>query len=429
MRAIPATLLFFAPFAHAIDAISILDIIVGTVTSPFPFQSDFDIAKVADLAESIPSHSWEYGAAAQALLELYDPYLSVFSPSPFPVPTREPQSVRALSYATEKIIVGERADGLSPGDGSVGDPASLGVSAIMLGKTDAKYAEAAKGQMDYILHEAPRFWNGAISHRADVSELWADFMYMVPPFMSYYAVDTNDTTLLQDSVKLCSDYRQVLKANLTDTPHDGVWVHIVGPQSPDDGLWASGNGWAAGGMARVLATVMKAPSHLTQGWADEAITDLTTWIKEIIDGARGAPMDNGLLRNYLDNTWNDGHGFGEISGSAMLASVVYRMAILQPEVFGEEYISWADGIRKAISGNDHNGDPRVTLTGVVRPAVNPLGWFDTNPFETGSPEGQAFVVLMYAGWRDCVRAGKCNTTTGATKATKRHRRALVKRNH
>ncbi|KAL0576630.1 hypothetical protein V5O48_005360 [Marasmius crinis-equi] len=417
MRATPATLLFFAHFAVAFDLTSFVSYVLSDVSTPL--DSGFDIVKVANLAQSASTHSWEYGAAAEALLELYNPQLSVFASSPFPVPAADPDSVRALKYAAENIVLGEGADGLSPGEGAVGDPASLGVSAVLLGKTDDKFAAAAKSQMDYILHGAPRYYNGAISQRADVAELWADFMYMVPPFMAYYAVDINDGNLLHDSVTLCGNYREVLKANIPDSPLNGAWTHIVGPQSADSGLWATGNGWAAGGMARVLATVMKAPANLTQGWEDQATANLTSWIKEIIDGARGAPMDDGLLRNYLDNTWEDGHGFGEISGSSMLASVVYRMAVLQPQVFGTEYVAWADGIRKTISGKDSSGILRVTLDGIVRPAVNPLGWLDTNPVQTGSPEGQTFVVLMYAAWRDCVQEEKCKHD-GDAKVGRRH---------
>ncbi|KAF8902006.1 hypothetical protein CPB85DRAFT_1322371 [Mucidula mucida] len=52
----------------------------------------------------------------------------------------------------------------------------------------------------------------------------------------------------------------------------------------------------------------------------------------------GAPMDDGLLCNYLDDT--DGpNGFAEISGSTMMAAVIYRMAVLQPDVFGTSYIA------------------------------------------------------------------------------------------
>lgn len=36
--------------------------------------------------------------------------------------------------------------------------------------------------------------------------------------------------------------------------------------------------------------------------------------------------------------------------------------------------------------------------GIVAPAVNPLGWGDTTPDTSGSPEGQAFAVLLHAAY-------------------------------
>ena len=38
-------------------------------------------------------------------------------------------------------------------------------------------------------------------------------------------------------------------------------------------------------------------------WQSTAIDTLTQYIKEIIDGASNAPMDTGLLRNYLAWPW------------------------------------------------------------------------------------------------------------------------------
>jgi hypothetical protein len=139
---------------------------------PFPFDPGFDIAAVASTAESLPSHSWEFGAASEALLELYNPDLSVFGLAPYPVPAVNSSSIRALTYAASKITFGSGADSLSDGQGAVGDPASLGVSAVLLGKTDESFAAAAQQTMDYMVNSAPRFWNGAISQRSNVPELW-----------------------------------------------------------------------------------------------------------------------------------------------------------------------------------------------------------------------------------------------------------------
>lgn len=141
-------------------------------SSTFPFSPNFDIAKVASLAETLPSHSWEYGTAAEALLELYNPEYSVFGSNPFPIPTLQKANTRSLQYASQKIKFGTGSDGLINGNGAVGDPASLGVAAVMLGKTETAYMNAAKQTMGYLVGSAKRDWNGAISHRRDIVEVW-----------------------------------------------------------------------------------------------------------------------------------------------------------------------------------------------------------------------------------------------------------------
>jgi hypothetical protein len=146
---------------------------ICNTTNPFPFSPGFNIAQVAAAAAQLPSHSWEFGTAAEALLELYDSEFSVFAPvDAFPVPTVPKECVESLEYAASKIVFGTGANALSNGEGSVSDPASLGVSAVLLGKTDARYAAAVSQQINYITNIAPRLSNGAISHRVDIAELW-----------------------------------------------------------------------------------------------------------------------------------------------------------------------------------------------------------------------------------------------------------------
>ncbi|KAF6756331.1 family 88 glycosyl hydrolase [Ephemerocybe angulata] len=373
---------------------------------PYPFSPEFNIAKVTTLAESLPSHSWEYGTMAEALLELYNPDYAVFGSKAFPVPTLQKKDVRALEYAAKKITFGTGSDGLVNGNGAVGDPASLGVSAVLLGKTEKKYMDAAKQTAGYLVGSTRRQWNGAISHRRDVTELWSDFLYMAPPFLAYYAVHTKNGTLLQESVSQCRWYRQILRANTT-AAYKGSWHHIIGPQSADWGLWSTGNAWAAAGMVRVLATILNSPFAGTLNWRDAAATDLNWYIREIIEGAMGSPMTGGLVRNYINDVSGAG-GFGEVAGSALLAATTYRMMVLRPKTFADaKYAKFADGIRKTLGALDASGKPHVTTSGVVTPAVNPLNWKDTKPVTTGSPEAQAFVVLMYAAWRDCVLENIC----------------------
>lgn len=235
---------------------------------------------------------------------------------------------------------------------------------------------------------------------------------MAPPFLAYYGAATKNLSVLKEAVSQCGAYRDILQ--VTDGLSAGLWQHIIGPQNYDPGLWSTGNGWAAAGMTRVLATVLKAPvAQQDPSWRDGAITGLTTWIKEILDGAMNAPSDGGLLRNYLNDTVS-AHGFGETSGSALLASVAYRMVVVRPQDFDQwTYGEWAQGIRRELGLGWFNETTFQWLdhvdkgNGTVRPAVNPLGWDDVNPYMAGSPEGQEFVVMMYAAWRDCVVVGKC----------------------
>ena len=81
-------------------------------------------------------------------------------------------------------------------------------------------------------------------------------MYMAPPFLAYYAADTDNEDLLREVVRQCGLYREVLQLN-TGSSYDGLWRHIIGPEAQDTGLWSTGNAWAAAGMARVLATVVQ----------------------------------------------------------------------------------------------------------------------------------------------------------------------------
>lgn len=99
---------------------------------------------------------------------------------------------------------------------------------------------------------------------------------MAPPFLAYYAVYKNDEALLRETIRQVGLYREVLKKS------NGLWTHIKGPNSPDPGSWSTGNAWAAAGITRVLATVIKAP--MSKGWTTE-INLLKSYIKEILDAA------------------------------------------------------------------------------------------------------------------------------------------------
>ncbi len=173
---------------QGIFSLILLTVLPGRSAAVVDVDAGYNAYNAAQVMVNIASHSWEWGTAAEALLELYDPELSVFGANPFPnsrVPNASPDTF-ALTYARQFI---NRDSQVLVGDSAVGDPASLGVSAILLGQSDDVYIGAANREADYILNDAPRFSNGAISHRPDVAEIWADNMAMSFPFCrSFYAL-------------------------------------------------------------------------------------------------------------------------------------------------------------------------------------------------------------------------------------------------
>lgn len=130
-------------------------------------SADINITAVADQMIRLSKSSWEFGTAAEALLELYNPSLSVFGSSAFLCAA---ESTVALQYAMQHIQLG--FDALIPGDGSSADPASLGVFAVMLAEKDSRYSLAVRAQTATLLTKTPRWWNGAISHRVNSAALW-----------------------------------------------------------------------------------------------------------------------------------------------------------------------------------------------------------------------------------------------------------------
>jgi rhamnogalacturonyl hydrolase YesR len=210
---------------------------------------------------------------------------------------------------------------------------------------------------------------------------------MGPPYMAYLGVVTEDMDLLQEMIRQCELYCELL---VTET---GVWRHVanapgVGDVKTDNGAWCTGNAWAAAGMVRCLATLRKSR------YAAESIADQNSLVKmtaDILDGTMKADTHtSGLLRNYLDDeSW-----FGEVAGTALMAATAFRIAVLEPPRFGQEYTDWA--IKKMEAVWRHIDRE----TGVVAPVVNSLKEGQRTPLDGVNPEGQAFVVLLFAAWRD-----------------------------
>ena len=69
---------------------------------------------------------------------------------------------------------------LIQGDGSAGDPASIGFAVLLANWTgqdngQIDYAGAASDQLNYLLLDVPKTSDGAISHRVSEVQLWYVF--------------------------------------------------------------------------------------------------------------------------------------------------------------------------------------------------------------------------------------------------------------
>lgn len=338
--------------------------------------------------------SWEQGTAAGAILEWDDSEYSVFSPNPFVSNGQFPLDSLQFAYsaAVRQTPDGRLSQNINDAlDAAALDGASSGSVVLMGTFTDPDRASfwenAADGELNYVLNVAPRTKTGAISARADSAQYWSDGVYMGFPFIAYYGAVKNNGTLLQIAYDQCRLYRDAL---LVDGPTGKLWAHIYDDDTSswiDEGIWATGNGWAALGMLRVAVTIQKSSfcSSMTS-----QVADLLSWVKEILDGEFAALGSDNLIPDYLTG----GPNFGDASSSAALASVAYRVTKLYPDQFGSNYTNTAANVRDAVLGG-------ITNLGVVSPVVNPLVWNETGLLST---EAQGFTLMMVSAWRDWIGA-------------------------
>ncbi|KAK4686019.1 hypothetical protein P7C73_g4107, partial [Tremellales sp. Uapishka_1] len=267
--------------------------------------------------EKVSTMSWENGTKAEAMIEKEYSYLSVFSTSdPFP-PSASSKKIKDLVAVAQTTLENRPAGNESSSllsDGAAGDPASLGIAVLIANASESAstqvngvtYGQAALSELNYLLYVVPKSSTGAISHRADQVQLWADFVYMVPPFLAYYGALTGNATLMSYAANQITLYRTALKQS------NNLWNHIAGGSGTSDpNIWSTGNAWVVAGITRVIATLQ----HSGQDMSSE-ISQLQGYAEEILTAAEPYITGNGLLRNYMiDNT-----SFEDTSSSALFAA-------------------------------------------------------------------------------------------------------------
>jgi hypothetical protein len=116
-----------SPPAHpkmSLPLILVSLLLSGTKAVPRPvcqsIDAGFNVNLVSERAVELSTHSWEFGTASEALLELYNPEFSVFGANPFPgdkLPTPN-ADIASLAFAQQHICTD--CPILVDGDGKLG---------------------------------------------------------------------------------------------------------------------------------------------------------------------------------------------------------------------------------------------------------------------------------------------------------------------
>jgi len=435
--------------------------------------SEADITTVTQNLATGAQQSWELGTRAQSLLDLYVPDFSVFSstglPPPASVPSNTTTAIAPVFSIAHNVVSALKLNttsgpsALVNGDGAAGDPASIGVAVLLAnwtgqGSDGVDYAKAAQSQLEYTLTVVPRTSDGAISHRVAQVQLWSDSVFMVPPFLAYYGVLSGNMTLLTEAYNQIKLYRN----HLRDTNAKNLWKHIVlgtdsqdGPN--DEGHWSTGNGWAAAGMLRVIATMKNSPYNKDTSSQQK---DLASWVKEIHTAMFANIDSTNIFTNYADQPISSTGMFYDTASTSLIASTVYRAALLLND---HSHLPNAEKCRQALfapsnsssssnstlarrqggnsaspsgshssgapasasgshssgasSGSPSSTAPLASPSATTAPLKNLAhftddGWLTpvVNPHQFGvegsnSPEGEAFVLELQAAYNEWVAEG------------------------
>ncbi len=255
-----------------------------------------DIEKVVQCMLAMQRYPWEQGVCAQALYEA--------GRDEFWIP---------MAY---DAILRQAPDGrlaLVGGDAAVSDPAAGGeVCFRAFEKTgDSFFLQGAQRMLDYLRQEAPRTADGIICHNRvsfhegySARQLWIDGLYMVPPFLAVMGGTEEAAGQIRGYIRHLFDEEAGLFFHIVDTD-SGEYVRKK--------HWATGNGWALLGLARVAEAA-----------EDRGMTEIreetAAFLNRLLDAMLPLQCPDGRFRDILD----DPDSFPDGTSALMMAAAVYR---------------------------------------------------------------------------------------------------------
>lgn len=298
---------------------------------------------------SFQKQNWEHGIAGQAFVETGDEQMMMLMAKE--AVTRQGDDGR--------LAVISVANGIN--DSATPLEAVLRTAEIL---DDREMKNAADRMIKYLFETAPKTEEGFIHHSYHGPELWADTIYMGPPFIAYAGYPEEA-------------YRQV-KGII-----DRIWIedeslfasrwNADAQQITHPNLWGLGNAHAISGMTKLI-------SHLPDNMSSEK-EELQNYVRKHLAGCLRYLRDDYLFHNII----NKPSTFVETSLAMRVADSVFKG--IKAGWIDTEYLETAVNIRKSVH---HKVNDLGYVTGVPGPTTYTLpAW---------SSEGQAFFLMMEASY-------------------------------
>lgn len=240
---------------------------------------------------------------------------------------------------------------------------------------DEFYRNGAQRMYDYLMNQAPRTPDGVLYHNTVTfdphftsSQLWVDSCYMAPPFIAVMGNVKEAVEQLRGMFR----YLQCRETRVMFHNYDvgsGKFVRRL--------RWATGNGWALMGVARVAIEAKK------RGMLAE-YEELTAMGNELLDAMLAYQLPDGRFHDIMD----DESSFIEGTASMMMSVYIYRGVI--EGWLDKKYIAFAEKAFASVTAN-------IDAFGILRHVCGCPHFV----VEGTSAEAQASYV-MAATWREKV---------------------------
>ena len=255
-----------------------------------------EVNKVIACMLAMQRYPWEQGVCAQALMEAGKDELWI-----------------PMAYDAVKRQAEDGRLAMIGGGPAVSDPASNGEACLRAYEKTGNpfFLRGAERMLEYLKQTAPRTTDGIICHNSvsfdsgfSAAQLWADGLYMVPPFLAAMGCIGEAAEQIRGYIRHLFDRETGLFFHIVDT-ESGRYVRQK--------HWATGNGWALMGIARVTEAA-GAAGRL------EIRDEMAAFMNRLLEAMLAWQGADGRFHDIL----NEPESFPDGTSSAMMAAAVFR---------------------------------------------------------------------------------------------------------